>query len=93
MKKHFLIFALVLCLALAALPACQCYRLGNEWTVALANDSIKNAVKSENPAAAFPPSGGRRHSPADPSAESWSNKAPQSPHFDVREFFYAASFQ
>lgn len=37
---------------MAALPACQCYRLGNEWTVALANDSIKNAVKSENPTTA-----------------------------------------
>lgn len=34
---------------MAKLPACQCYRLGELWTVALANDSIKSGMRSGKP--------------------------------------------
>ena len=34
---------------MAKLPACQCYRLGELWTVALANDSIKSGIRSGKP--------------------------------------------
>ena len=37
---------------MAELPANQCYRLGYEFGVALANDNIENAMKSKNPATA-----------------------------------------
>ena len=35
-----------------ALPACTYYRWGDEWTVALCNDTLDNVVKDRNPAAA-----------------------------------------
>jgi hypothetical protein len=34
---------------MAKLPACQCYRLGELWTIALANDSIKSGIRSGKP--------------------------------------------